>query len=107
MDDDDEDDRTVVTSNNEKKYDTPSSISKGQTNATMNTAHKTSRSFKLPTDWAILDSGATAIFIMQDAPVKNITPTQKPLTVHMPQGSIEKSTHTCLLDIPQLPVSAR
>lgn len=57
-------------------------------------------------DHAILDTGATSIFIMKGAPVKNIQVAQNPISINMPEGAIAKSTHTCDLDIPDLPPEA-
>ena len=51
--------------------------------------------------------GATAHFILPGAPVKNVQPTQHPLTINFPDGGTIKSTHTCLLDMPWLPTKAR
>ena len=58
-----------------------------------------------PEDFAILDSGATAHFIIQGANVLNQQPTTQPLHIKLPNGSIIKSTHTCNLNIPWLPTS--
>ena len=58
-----------------------------------------------PEDFAILDSGATAHFIIQGTNVLNQQPATQPLHIKLPNGSIIKSTHTCNLNIPWLPTS--
>ena len=58
-------------------------------------------------NWAILDSGATSHFLVTSAPVTDITPAISPLTVQIPNGERVTSTHTCNLDMPQLPQQAR
>jgi hypothetical protein len=57
--------------------------------------------------WAILDSGATSHFLTTNAPAMNILPTTKPIIAPLPNGKRVHSTHTCTLDIPALPPSAR
>ena len=52
---------------------------------------------------AIMDSGATAIFIMEGTPVENKRVATKPLTINLPDGSKIKSTHCCDINIPGLP----
>ena len=58
-------------------------------------------------NWAILDSGATSHFLIPDAPTINVRPATHPLHVTMPDGNSVHSTHTCELDLPQLPKRAR
>ena len=43
----------------------------------------------------IVDSGATAIFVMESAPVDNKRVAQRPLTISLPDGTKVKSTHEC------------
>ena len=57
--------------------------------------------------WAILDSGATSNFLMTDAHMFSRTPTDDPINVTLPDGSKVRSTHKCVLDLPQLPMEAR
>ena len=52
---------------------------------------------------AVSDSGATAHFIIDGAPVTNIKKAKFPLQITLPNGHIIYSTHTCNLDIPWLP----
>ena len=59
------------------------------------------------TDWAIVDSGASNHYLTTAAPTLNITPTTSPISITLPDGTTVKSTHTCLLDLPQLPLEAR
>ena len=58
-------------------------------------------------EWPILDSGATSHFLLTTAPTTNKKAALNPLHVTMPDGDQVQSTHTCELDIPQLPVNAR
>ena len=58
-------------------------------------------------EWAILDSGATSNFLVSDAPVTNIRPASNPLSVKIPSGQSVASTHTCELNLPNLPQNAR
>jgi hypothetical protein len=53
---------------------------------------------------AIVDTGATSIFIMKGTPIKNIWPATKQLTINLPDGSQVKSTHLCNITIPGLPI---
>jgi hypothetical protein len=57
--------------------------------------------------WAILDSGATSHFLTTDAPASNIRSTATPLVARLPNGDKVQSTHTCTLDLPELPIAAR
>ena len=57
--------------------------------------------------WAILDSGASSHFLVSDAPNQSQVPAISPLKIHCPNGSIIESSHTCELDLPQLPKAAR
>jgi hypothetical protein len=54
---------------------------------------------------AIMDTGATAIFIMEGTPVENKRIATKPLTINLPDGSKIKSSHCCDVTIPGLPVT--
>ena len=54
-------------------------------------------------EFAISDSGATAHFILEGAPVVNMKVAEFPLAIKLPDGAIIYSTHTCNLDIPWLP----
>ena len=53
---------------------------------------------------AIIDTGATAIFIMEGTPVENKRVATKPLTINLPNGSQIKSMHCCDINIPGLPI---
>ena len=57
--------------------------------------------------WAILDSGATNHFLTTNAPATNIIPATVPLIARLPNDDKVQSTHTCTLDLPNLPPSAR
>ena len=54
-------------------------------------------------EYALSDSGATAHFLIEGAPVTNKKVATSPLTITLPDGSKIQSTHTCNLDIPWLP----
>ncbi|KAL3792547.1 hypothetical protein ACHAW5_007907, partial [Stephanodiscus triporus] len=45
-------------------------------------------------------------FLTTDAPASNVQPTLKPIIVRLPNGDRVHSTHTCTLDIPNLPHGA-
>lgn len=103
----DDDDKTVITSNMSSKHECDQ--------ATLTTAvlpgdiiasdDETLRTQHTPQEYAILDSGATAHFIIKGAMVKNKRPTCDPLKIKLPYGAVIQSTHTCNLDIPWLPAS--
>jgi hypothetical protein len=59
----------------------------------------------IATSEAIADTGATSIFVMEGADVKNKRPAIKPLTINLPDGRQIKSTHICDIDIPGLPTT--
>ena len=52
---------------------------------------------------AIADTGATAIFILDNAKVDNKRIATKPLKINLPDGSTIWSTHVCDIQIPGLP----
>jgi hypothetical protein len=52
-------------------------------------------------------SGATSHFLTTNAPASNIIPASVPLIAHLPNGHKVQSTHTCTLDLPNLPAGAR
>ena len=56
---------------------------------------------------AIIDSVATSHLLVTVEPITNITPASKPITVKLPDGACVSSTHTCTLNLPQLPTRAR
>ena len=58
-------------------------------------------------DWAILDSGATSHFLIVEAPMRQSEVAGDPLIVRLPDGARVKSTHTCELNLSQLPRTAR
>jgi hypothetical protein len=59
----------------------------------------------IATSEAIADTGATSIFIMEGADVKNKRPAIQPLTINLPDGRQIKSTHICDINIPGLPTT--
>ena len=56
---------------------------------------------------AIIDIGATNTFVVFKIKVKNKIPNIHPLLVTVKNGQRVYTTHTCELDIPQLPSEAR
>ena len=58
-------------------------------------------------EWAILDSGATSHFLIVEAPTRQRDVASDPLIVRLPDGARVKSTHTCELNLSQLPSGAR
>ena len=58
-------------------------------------------------EWAILDSGATSHFLVLEAPTRHTEVATNPLIVRLPDGARVKSTHTCELELSQLPPEAR
>jgi hypothetical protein len=57
--------------------------------------------------WAILNLGAMNHFLTTSVPATNILPTAMPFIACLPNCNRVHSTHTCTLDIPLLPPSAR
>ncbi len=57
----------------------------------------------IATNQAIADTGATSIFIMEGTDVDNKRPAMVPLTINLPDGKWEQSTHVCDIRIPGLP----
>ena len=56
---------------------------------------------------AIVDSGTTGHFLQISSECVDKRQTDEGLNVHLPDGSVITSTHTALLNIPQLPMKAR
>ena len=54
-------------------------------------------------EFAISDSGATEHFLVEEAPTINMTVTENPITIKLPDGSLIYSTHIGNLDIPWMP----
>ena len=52
---------------------------------------------------AVADTGATSVFVMAGAPVKNIRMATKSIQISLPDGTKIVSTHICDVDIPGLP----
>lgn len=86
---DDDDDATIVTDNR----------SSTQANGAMEQL--------VPEDEGILDSGASDHFILTNAPKTNVKTATHPIKVTQPDGTTNLSTHTCDLDLPELPIHAR
>ena len=100
----DDDDETVVTSNRGKDIcsNSTTTISELSDNDQAYEDQSTNNHHQ-PTEYAILDSGATSHFLLKGAAVKNAHPSKDPLKIKLPDGSFINSTHTCNLDIPWLP----
>ncbi|KAL7518802.1 hypothetical protein ACHAWX_003603 [Stephanocyclus meneghinianus] len=102
-----EDDKTVITSNRSNKHqcDQATVTTADLTEDDLSSDDEPPGTHHKPPEYAILDSGATAHFIIKGATVRNKLPTSNPLKIKLPDGSVIKSTHTCNLDIPWLPNS--
>ena len=53
------------------------------------------------------DTGTTDHFLKEGAPADEIEIAENPIEIEMPNGTIERSTHTCFLRIPGLPKELR
>ena len=56
---------------------------------------------------AIADTGTTGHFILPGAPMDDVQPATQPIEIEMPNGTTERSTHTCQLRIPDVPKEAK
>jgi hypothetical protein len=54
---------------------------------------------------AIVDTGATSIFVIEGVNVENKRPATKPLTINLLDGRQVKSMHMCDINIPGLPTT--
>ena len=54
-------------------------------------------------EFAISDSGATAHFLVEGAPIVNLRKAEHPVTIKLPDGTLIQSTHIGNLDIPWMP----
>jgi hypothetical protein len=52
---------------------------------------------------AVANTGATSVFVMADAPAKNIRVATKQIQISLPDGKKIVLTHVCDVDIPGLP----
>ena len=87
-----DDDRTIVTSNKKRP----------------NIAFRAPQSsINIPRNMAIADAGATGHFLQPGAPAIYIKPTEKAISILLPDGQRIKSTHECELNIPHLPQGAK
>jgi hypothetical protein len=57
--------------------------------------------------WAIHNSGATSHFLTTNAPATNTIPATAPLIARLTNGDKVQSTHTCTLNLPNLPPGAQ
>ncbi len=81
------DDITVVTDN----------LSNRQQQICASSIHPSKPS--IPITHAVADTGATSIMIMKKMPnMKNVCPATQPLKINLPDGSIVRSTHICVLN---------
>lgn len=104
----DDDDKTVIMSNT-TAYRTQLQLTIPQHNTIATTTARQpiplqqKQNIGIEESHAILDTGATAIFVMESAPVDNKRVAQQPLTISLPDGTKVKSTHECDITIPGLP----
>ncbi len=60
-----------------------------------------------PSDHGIFDSGTNGHFLLPNTPMINKQSITNPLCITLPECYTIASTRTCLLDIPQIPATAR
>jgi hypothetical protein len=89
-----DDDATVVTSN-KTKHTTTNAL--GTTDA---------NTMSFATTHAVADTGATSLFLMEGLKMENVQIATKPLNINLPDGAVVKSTYTCDIIIPGLPLSS-
>ena len=106
----DDDDITVVTSNCPHRQTINRKAARGQPlmAATAQTIFGTPmpqylNALTIAANKAIADTGATSIFIMDNADVYNKCIVTKPLKINLPDGTTIWSTHVCDIKIPGLP----
>ena len=63
--------------------------------------------FKIGVDFAIADAGVIGHFLVPDAPINDIRVSKEPVSIHMPQEGVIKSTLEGTLGLPWLPKEAR
>eukprot|EP00804_Cyclotella_cryptica_P015897 CCRYP_006383-RA/>CCRYP_006383-RA protein AED:0.07 eAED:-0.04 QI:0/0/0/1/0/0/2/0/1375 len=107
QEDKEDDDKTIITSNKTPLHQcdgattTTAELTEDDLSSDEDSLIPTNR----PTEFAIMDSGATAHFLVKGASVKNQQRASNPLHIKLPNGTVIQSTHTCNLDIPWLPNS--
>ncbi len=99
----DDDDITVPTSNVSTQSLTPGSYKAWAIDHIFQT-EIAGAAFRLTTNNAIADSGATQIFVMEGTPAVNKRPTTHPLKVSLADGRQVMSTHKCDIHIGGLPI---
>ena len=100
------DDETVVISNSKVKKQE----SKRRKNEVKNieiASNITKVEIKPRINEAIGDTGTTGNFVLPGAPVDDIKVAENSTEIEMPNGAIERSTHTCYFRIPGLPKELR
>ena len=102
--DDDDDDITVVMSNTTHSRKEKYAIAATTQAIVIDREVSSNRTKELiDNSKAFADTGATAIFVMENVPVDNKRAAMKPLTINLPDGTKVKSTHECDITIPGLP----
>ena len=104
----DDDDNTVIMSNTtayrtQLQQNIPQQVTIATTTAKQPIPSQQKPTVGIKASHGILDTGATAIFVMESAPVDNKRVAQQPLTISLPDGTKVKSTHECDITIPGLP----
>jgi len=107
-DESDDDDKTVIMSNTttyrtQMQQIIPQQVTIATTTTTQKIPVQRKPKIGIDKSHAIADTGATAIFVMESAPVNNKRVAQQPLTISLPDGTKVKSTHECDITIPGLP----
>jgi hypothetical protein len=99
-----DDNKTVVTSNkHHKREQPPATMAATARNLFGNPMPQYLNAITITTNWAITDTGATSIFIMDGVEVENKRLTKMPLIINLPDGRKVKLTHECNINIPGLP----
>jgi hypothetical protein len=71
-------------------------------NCIASTQHRANAIQTAPTH-AVADTGATLVFVMAGATVKNIPMAMKPIQISLPDGRKITLTHICDIEIPGIP----
>ena len=98
----DNDDSTVIISNTTKYRNIQTAIAAAAKTEVVEKSKRHTHKI-IDKSKAFADTGATAIFVMEDVPVDNKREAMKPLTINLPDGTKVKSTHECDITIPGLP----
>jgi hypothetical protein len=99
--DESEDDITIIASNCSRTHSAAHSTNTISTKIAPEQQHYANMLIKM--SYAIADTGATSIFVMEGTPMDNVQLTAHPITINLPDDKKVLSTHTCDIRIPGLP----